>query len=138
MIKISNRRTWAALASLATLSTAAIGGVAIAQDRPAPRQCGVTIDRSSDASSFVLVRQEFKNGNCVCAVTTGPQDQAASVEQRIASLVQSKTCADATSVAMPGQGAGLSSTVLGGVAGLIGVAGLVFALDDDEPQPVSP
>jgi hypothetical protein len=138
VIKISNRSTWAALASLAVLSSAAIGGVAIAQNGPAPKQCGVTIDRSADPSSFGLVRQEFKNGSCICAVTTGPLDQSESVEKRIASLVESRTCADATSVAMPGQGAGLSGAVIGGVAGIVAAVGLVSALDDDEPQPVSP
>lgn len=136
MIKTRNRPNCAAVAALALLPSALFGGVASAQDAPTPRQCGVTIDRSADASTFFVVRQELKNGECVCAVTTGPENQAASIEERIADLLEKRSCDEARSVVIAG--AGLSSAVIGGVGGVIGLAGLVFALDDDEPQPVSP
>ncbi|GAA0761803.1 hypothetical protein GCM10009076_15200 [Erythrobacter ramosus] len=138
MNKISHHRIWMALVSVATLAAASTGGVAIAQGSPAspPRQCLVTVDRSAEASAFEVVRQEFGNGRCICAVTTGPRDQAASVEDQIAALRQSKICSDATSVAMAGKAPGFPALGLG--AGLVGAAAIVVAVANGQSRPVSP
>jgi hypothetical protein len=119
--KASFHRLTAAAASLAVVATFSISGVATAQAPAAPtaKQCRVSIDRSADPSTFAVVRQEFSNGRCVCAVTTGPASQGGSIEGQISALLRSRTCQDAPSVAM-GQQPGLTPVGVG--AGLGGAA----------------
>lgn len=126
MNKLSHRQIWVALAAVGGLATASMGGVAIAQQpssSPA-RLCEVSVDTSASQPTYQVVRQEFKDGRCVCAVTT-TANQDASVQGRIASLLRSKTCENAPSVAMGAQsgspgvsmalGLGASAAILGGV-----------------------
>ena len=126
MNKASFHRITAAVASLAAIATVSISGVATAQAPAAPtaKQCRVDIDRSGAASTFAVVRQEFNNGRCICAVTTGPVTQGGSIESQIAALLRSRTCQDAPSVAM-GPGSGLNPAGIGvglGGAALFGLA----------------
>jgi hypothetical protein len=136
--KISHHRVWVALASFATLAAASTGGVATAQGSPAspPKGCFVSVDRSAPASTFDVVRQEFKGGRCICAVTTGPSNQAASVEGQIAALLKSKTCSDATSVAMQGKAPGFPGVGVG--VGLAAAAAIVAGVANAQSRPVSP
>jgi hypothetical protein len=135
--KASFHRITAAVASLAALATVSISGVATAQAPAAAtaKQCRVDIDRSGAESTFAVVRQEFNNGRCICAVTTGPASQGGSIESQIAALLSSKTCEDAPAVAM-GQGPGLNPAGVG--AGLGGAALFGLAIADAASERASP
>lgn len=110
-------------------------------------QCTVSIDRSAESGTFSVVRQKITDQSCVCAVTTGDASQSPDVERRLASLVESRTCADARTVSLAretvpenasgltGRSGGLLPILLGGAAAAI--AGLIIVLDDDD-APVSP
>ncbi len=129
-------RIWPVIASFAAVTAASIGGTAVAQgaSESSAKQCQVSVDRSADSGTFDVVRQEYEKGRCVCAVTTGPASQPASIEGRVGAILRSRTCADARSVAMLGQGAsgaGLPMSVLA-TAAIIG--GIVKAAD----RPASP
>lgn len=129
-------RIWPVVASLAAVTAASIGGTAVAQgssEAPA-KQCNVKVDRSADAGTFDVVRQTFENGNCVCAVTTGPTSQAASVEGRVSSILNSRSCAAARSVAMAGQGASAAAIPVG----LLGSAALIGGIIKASDRPASP
>jgi hypothetical protein len=137
VFKTSYHRIGGTIATFAALATVSISGVATAQDpaSPAVRQCRVAIDRSGPASTFAVVRQEFKNRRCVCAVTTGPASQTGSIESQIAALLTSKTCQDAPSVVM-GQGSGLTPVGVGVGLGSAALFGLAIA--DSAGRPASP
>lgn len=137
MTKASFHRIIAAVSSLAAVATVSISGAATAQAPAGPpvRQCGVSIDRSGDASTFSVVRQEFANGRCICAVTTGPTSQGASIENQITALQASKSCQSAQSVAM-GQGPGLTPGGIG--LGLGGAALFGIAIANSSTRPASP
>lgn len=139
MNKTSHQRIWAAIVSFATIATVSVSGVAFAQgsSAPAPRECAVTVDTSATTSTYQVVRQEFKSGRCICAVTTTAV-QDASIQGRIAALLKSKTCEDATSVAMTGQGPGIQGTAVGMGLGFLGSAVIVAGLYKLEDRPVSP
>lgn len=129
-------RIWPVVASLAAVTAASIGGTAVAQgsaDAPA-KQCRVKVDRSADAGSFDVVRQEYENGNCVCAVTTGPASQAASIEGRVISIINSRSCAAARSVAMLGQGVSGAAIPVG----LLGSAAMIGGIIKASDRPASP
>jgi hypothetical protein len=135
--KTSYHRIGAALATIAALATVSISGVATAQTSAGPteKQCRVDIDRSGAVSTYAVVRQEFNNGRCICAVTTGPETQGGSIETQIAALLKSRTCEDAPSVAM-GQGSGLNPAGVG--AGLGGAALFGLAIANASSERASP
>jgi hypothetical protein len=129
-------RIWPVIASFAAVTAASIGGAAVAQGSSgAPaQQCRVKVDRSADAGTFDVVRQTFENGSCVCAVTTGPASQATSVEGRVSSIVSSRSCAAARSVAMTGQGTSGAAIPVGLLGSAAVIGGIILASD----RPVSP
>ncbi|MEE4317915.1 MAG: hypothetical protein V2I74_13130 [Erythrobacter sp.] len=126
------------IASLSAVCAAFIAGVAAAQGSPGTpaNQCRVSVDRSAGAGTFDVVRQEFDNGRCVCAVTTGPTSQPALIEGRISSILSSRTCADARSVAMAGQSGTAVAVPLALAASGAVIGGIILASDED--RPVSP
>jgi hypothetical protein len=136
-------------AAFAAASLVAVAGSAGAQTSgqsapDAPRQCGVTVDRSAEAGLFRVARQEFDNGRCVCAVTTGPDSQSDLIEDQVLNIVRGRVCQDAPAVNVPTSGGGVASgggggfaVGLGGLSALAILGGLIIALDGDD-RPVSP
>jgi hypothetical protein len=129
-------RIWPVIASFAAVSAASIGGTAVAQGSSgAPaNQCRVSVDRSANAGTFDVVRQELDNGRCVCAVTTGPASQPTTIEGRVGAIVNSRSCANARSVAMRGQSGSPQAIPLGLAGSAAAIAGIVLASD----RPASP
>jgi hypothetical protein len=130
-------------AAFAAASLVAVAGSAGAQTSgqsapDAPRQCGVTVDRSAEAGLFRVARQEFDDGRCVCAVTTGPDGQSDLIEDQVLNIVRGRVCQDAPAVYVPTRGGGGGFAIgLGGLGAVAVLAGLVIALDGDD-RPVSP
>lgn len=131
-------RIWPAIVSFAALAVASNGETASAQSSSEDlvNRCRVAVDRSANAGTFDVVRQEFSNGRCVCAVTTGPQSQPSSIEERVRAILNSRSCPDARSVAMVGQSGNQLSIPLGLMGIGAAVTGIVLASDTD--RPVSP
>lgn len=113
------------------------GAAASAQADGEARKCKVTIDRSQDAGVFDVTRQTYDDGECICYAYTGPKSQPAETEQRVANLLERKTCSGAKSMALTGPSAVPLLPLLS--SGLF-IGGAVAALSgDDKPQvPVSP
>ena len=117
----------AALVPAVLLGGAGLAAAA-AQDAPA-KKCEVTVDRSQPSGVYDVTRQEMENGDCICYVYTGPAPQSDTIENSIATLLQTGECPDAQAAPIAGPIAGTSDAPFAkaAIAGVAAVAGIIVA-----------
>lgn len=90
------------------------------------RLCQVVVNRTASPGVYDVTREERRNGQCVCRVTTGPASQAGSAESAVASIRTNRTCANAP-LAQAVQRGGLGTGGYVGI-GILLAGGLTAAL----------
>ncbi len=137
-------KAFAAMTSAALLGAAVANASVTRADDPvspadagaADERCIVQVERDGSAGSFALTRLVQNNGQCVCVVKTGPSGQGGSAESSVASLLNSRSCADAPPAVQKAMaaGGGISAGVLI-VAGVGVVAGAIAIADGGSDSP---
>lgn len=128
-----------ASATRASSAMPVVASMAGAGQAAAASKCRVDVVRTGTAGTADVARSVYNNGACVCTVTTGAAASNGAAEEIVAALLRERTCDAAPTVAAenPGVGPQVSAAATSGggngvilpvLVGVVGAAGLAFAL----------
>lgn len=91
------------------------------------QQCRIDVIRSEPAGTAKVTRSVLPNGQCLCTVKTGPQNNNGSAEDIVTGLLDSRSCDGAPPAGETSGGSG-SGGMIGGLVGAVAVGGLAAGL----------